>query len=178
VSFRQAGREVIKARVVELKKLSNCLHHPSNNDPLHRMRIAAKRLRYAMELLAPCWGGKLTPLAQEVSELQGSLGELHDCDEWIDDLAARLDRKGAGRADTLTGAAGKREQTRRAAVWLLIHFSKERSKHFREALARWEEWETTGFFAQLESILNEAGETTSVSVSAVDQEAAITHAAS
>jgi hypothetical protein len=161
-----------------LKKLSNCLHHPADNDPLHRMRIAAKRLRYAMELFAPCWGGKLTTLAQEVSELQGSLGELHDCDVWIDDLGARLDRKGAGFTDARAGAAGKREQTRRAAVWLMIHFSKERSKHFREALARWEEWETTGFFAQLDSILNEAGETTSVSVAAEDQEASVTHAAS
>ncbi|HEV7903570.1 MAG TPA: CHAD domain-containing protein [Pyrinomonadaceae bacterium] len=177
VSFREAGREVIGARVVELKKLSNCLHHPSQNDPLHRMRIAAKRLRYAMELFAPCWGGTLTTLAQEVSELQSSLGELHDCDVWIDDLGARLDRKGSGYADGWAGAPGTREQTRRAAVWLLSHFTKERSKHFREALARWEEWETTGFFAQLDSILNEAGETTSVSVAAVDQEASSTHAA-
>ena len=177
VSFRQAGREVIAERVVELKKLSNCLHHPSENDPLHRMRIAAKRLRYAMELFAPCWGGTLTTLAQEVSELQSSLGELHDCDVWIDDLGARLDRKDARVADTIAGAAGRREQTRRAAVWLLSHFTKERSKHFREALARWEEWETTGFFAGLDSILNEAGESTSVSVAVADQEASSTHAA-
>jgi CHAD domain-containing protein len=175
VSFRQAGREVIAARVVKLKKLSNCLHHPSENEPLHRMRIEAKRLRYAMELFTPCWGGTLTSYAHEVSELQSSLGELHDCDVWIDDLGARLDRKGAGFADARAGA---REQTRRAAVWLLSHFTKERSKHFREALARWEEWETTGFFAQLESVLNEAGETVSVSVAAVDQEASSTHAAS
>jgi CHAD domain-containing protein len=177
VSFRQAGHEVIAARVVELKKLSNCLHHPSQNEPLHRMRIAAKRLRYAMELLAPCWGGSLTSYAEEVAELQSSLGELHDCDVWIDDLGARLDGKGARVADAWTGAHGTREQTRRAAVWLLSHFTKERSKHFREALARWEEWETTGFFAQLGSTLNEAVETTSVSVAAVEQEASNTHAA-
>lgn len=187
VSFRQAGREVIKERVVELKELSNCLHHPSVNEPLHRMRIAAKRLRYALELFAPCWGGTLKTYAEEVSELQGSLGELHDCDVWIDDLGARLDRKGARHADAQTGAAGKREQTRRASVWLLSHFTKERSKHFREALGRWEEWETTGFFAQLDSVLDQthAQETAKgatgnkkVTDATGEQEGSATHAAS
>ena len=180
LSFRQAGREVIAERIVELKKLSNCLHHPAENEPLHRMRIAAKRLRYAMELLAPCWGGTLTTYAHEVSELQSSLGELHDCDVWIDDLGARLDRKSARVVDAWTGAAGKREQTRRASVWLLNHFAKERSKHFREALARWEEWETTGFFAQLDSILRQAGETTTASDAGAtsNQDASASQAAS
>jgi CHAD domain-containing protein len=158
VSFGQAGREVIAARVVELKKLSNSLHHPFDSEPLHDMRIAAKRLRYAMELFAPCWGGKLTSYAHEVSELQTSLGELRDCDTWLDDLGARLDRNRSRFADAWTGAAGKGEHIRRASVWLLSHFTKERSKHFRNALDRWEEWETNGFFAQMKCVLNQTQE--------------------
>lgn len=186
LSFRQAGREVIGERIAELKKLSNCLYHPSDNEPLHRMRIAAKRLRYALELFAPCWGGTLKTFAEEVSELQGSLGELHDCDVWIDELGARLDRNGARFADGRAGVAGKREQMRRAALWLLSHFTKERGKHFRVALDRWQDWETSGFFAQLESALeqNETQETATGKDATSDQdatggqEASVTHAAS
>lgn len=155
VSFRQAGRKIIAARVADLQDLSNSLHHPFDSEPLHDMRIAAKRLRYAMELFAPCWGGTLKSYAHDVSELQSSLGELRDCDTWIDDLGARLDRNRPSPANGRTSAANKREELRRAAVWLLDHFTKERGKHFRHALARWEEWETTDFFARLDSILDQ-----------------------
>lgn len=160
VSFRQAGREVITARVAALQELSDSLHHPFDIEPLHAMRIAAKRLRYAMELFAPCWGGKLTACSREVAELQTSLGELRDCDIWIADLGARLDRNRAESTDSAPNSADEQGQVRRAAVWLLNHFTKERGKHFRQSLARWEKWETTAFFARMESVLNKAQEAT------------------
>jgi CHAD domain-containing protein len=177
VSFRQAGREVIAARVAELQELSDSLHHPFDIEPLHTMRIAAKRLRYAMELFAPCWGGKLTACSREVAELQTSLGELRDCDIWIADLGARLDRNRAESVDAAPNSSDEQGQVRRAAVWLLNHFTKERGKHFRQALARWEKWETTAFFARMESVLNKAQNPTTDSDVPVDPEMTVTHAA-
>jgi len=156
VSFRQAGREVVLARLDDLQSLSDSLHHPFDVEPIHQMRIAAKRLRYAMELFAPCWGGRLAPCADEVSEMQAALGELHDCDIWIEDLGARLDRHRDEAANADAEKSAAQAQVRKAAVWLLHHFTKERGKHFRRALARWDKWETTGFFERLASFLNEA----------------------
>lgn len=161
VSFRQAGREIIAARIAELQELSDSLHHPFVSEPLHDMRIAAKRLRYAIELFGQCWSGKLSSYSREVSELQTSLGELRDCDIWIADLGARLDRERAASAPAVTDAADAQGQVRRAAIFLLNHFTKERGNHFRDALARWEEWETTGFFARMESDLDKEPPTTS-----------------
>jgi CHAD domain-containing protein len=152
VSFRQVGRKVIKARVEELREFSNSLHHPFDVEPLHRMRISAKKLRYALELFASCWGGRLTSCSREVAELQTSLGELRDCDLWIDDLGARLDRQRKESA----GDGGRDAQLRLAAIWLLNHFTKERGKHFRQALARWHKWETGGFFERMMELLGEA----------------------
>jgi CHAD domain-containing protein len=149
VSFRQAGREVIESRVEELREFSNSLHHPLDIGPLHRMRIAAKRLRYALEMFAPCWGGRLSSCAREVAELQTSLGELRDCDLWIDDLGARLDR----RREESEGDGGPDARVRLAAIWLLHHFTKERGRHFRRALARWHKWETDGFFERMSETL-------------------------
>jgi CHAD domain-containing protein len=168
VSFRQAGREVVAARIAELQELSDSLHHPFHIEPLHTMRIAAKRLRYAMELFAPCWGGKLTACSREVAELQTSLGELRDCDIWIADLGARLDRNRTESANAVRGAADEPAQVRRAAVWLLNHFTKERGKHFRRALARWEKWETTDFFPRMESVLDTARKSESDSEAATE----------
>lgn len=154
LSFRQAGREVIESRLEELREFSNSLHHPFDSEPLHHMRIATKRVRYALKLFAPCWDGRLSSCSKEVAELQTALGELRDCDIWIADLGVRLDRD----RDESEGAGEQAADSRirLAAIWLLTHFTKKRGKHFRRALARWHKWETGGFFERVREILGEA----------------------
>jgi CHAD domain-containing protein len=152
VSFRRAGREVIESRVEELRGHGNSLHHPFDTEPLHEMRIAAKRLRYALELFAPCWGGRLPSCAREVAGLQTSLGELRDCDLWLADLGARLDRH---REESEGSAQAADAGIRPAAIWLLNHFTRERGRHFRRALARWHKWETGGLFEMMLGLLEE-----------------------
>ena len=112
------------------------------------MRLAAKYLRYAIELFATCWSEPLLRFAKEIAKLQTSLGELHDCDLWIANLGTALQ-------DSAAESAGAKMQERSAAVWLLDYFMKERSDHFRAALARWHEWETTGFQSRLAAILDD-----------------------
>lgn len=146
VSFRQLGRDLIAARLRELQALSTSLYRPLKTKPLHKMRLAAKYLRYAIELFAVCWSEPLLPFAKEIAKLQTSLGELHDCDLWIADLGAALQ-------DSAAQPFGAQMQERSAAVWLLDYFMKERADHFRAALARWHEWETTGFQSRLAAIL-------------------------
>ena len=152
VSFRRAGRAVIESRLEELRGHSNSLHHPFEVEPLHEMRIAAKRLRYALELFAPCWGGRLSSCSREVAELQTALGELHDCDLWLNDLGARLDRQ---HKESDESEADADTRIRPAAIWLLHHFTKERGKHFRRALSRWHKWEIGGFFERMSELLKE-----------------------
>jgi CHAD domain-containing protein len=147
VSFRRAGREIIGAGVAELRELSASLYSPLRSEPLHRLRISAKRLRYAVELFAACRAdGALAPFAKEVARIQSSLGELHDCDVWIEELGGRLGR--AGRE----GDAAAAEQ-RGAAFWLLDYFVSERTRHFQDALERWREWETSAFLSRLSDAL-------------------------
>jgi hypothetical protein len=153
MSFRQAGREVIESRIEELREFSNSLHHPFDVEPLHEMRIAAKRLRYALEMFAQCWGGRLSTCSREVAELQTSLGELRDCDIWLEDLGTRLDRHRDESGVDAGQAADSR--IRLGAIWLLNHFAKERGKHFRRALARWHKWETSWFFERMKDVLRE-----------------------
>ena len=147
LSFRQVGRDIIKAGFRELEDLSTSLYRPFKSKPLHQMRLAAKRLRYAIELFAPCWDYPLEPFAKEIARLQTSLGELHDCDVWIDELGEALRDKGVKSAAA--------QDKRCAAVWLLDYFVKERAEHFRAALARWHEWETTDFHSRLVDTLDD-----------------------
>lgn len=192
VSCRQAGRVVIAAGLRELLDLSPSLYRPHKTKPLHEMRIVAKRLRYAIELFAPCWVGPLAAFAKEIAGLQTSLGELHDCDVWILEIGAQLRaaaRDGGGAAVALdkerigdASSSGdvvsfdaQEAQRRNAAIWLLDYFVAERTHCFRDALARWHEWELTGFHARLAALINNetpAGEFTAAALTPAEAVAA------
>jgi CHAD domain-containing protein len=66
---------------------------PARVEEHHEMRIAAKRLRYAMELFAPAYDGALDRSIRAVKRLQTLLGDLHDCDVWLELLPRFLDRE-------------------------------------------------------------------------------------
>jgi CHAD domain-containing protein len=132
----------------ELAELSPSLYRPNKSKRLHDMRIAAKRLRYALELLSYCErGGEPKELASEVADLQGELGDLHDCDVWTDDLSGRLRQREDLSADR-----------RHASVWLLGHFAEKRARHYVAALNLWHAWEVGGFAARLAACLEVAKE--------------------
>ena len=144
-SFRALGVAVIKERLKDFTDGSRCLYEPYKVKNLHELRILGKRLRYSMELFAVCFGEDLARAAKEIAQMQTSLGELHDCDVWISDLGADLKRlarkKKALEPDEI--------KVRTGATWLLEHFAEERMQHYRDAVARWEQWSTDGFLEGL-----------------------------
>jgi CHAD domain-containing protein len=147
-TFRQVGVEVVSRRLKGLSDGSGCIYDPTRMKELHRLRILAKRLRYAVELFSPCWKDEFKTIAKEVAQMQTSLGGLHDCDMWIAELGARLEKSHQARRH---GHAS--DPNSDAAVWLLRHFARERTDHYRDALARWQEWHATGFLKQFKKLL-------------------------
>jgi len=147
LTYREVARAAILDRLRELEKLSDSLYHPLKVKPLHKMRIAAKKLRYALELFEKCWGRKLILFSSSMAELQSSLGDLHDCDVWIVEFGYDLSNG--------TSESGNRVDASRkiALVWLLDHFVKQRSKHLRRALAHWRDWELNNRSEQLRKII-------------------------
>jgi CHAD domain-containing protein len=148
-TYKAYARSTLLKRLKELEALSPSLYEPQRVKPLHEMRIAAKHLRYAMELFAACWGDHLDVFSRQVARMQSSLGELHDCDLWIEHFGKRLSRlKKRASSERATS-----EDERDAMIWLLSHFSRLRTKHFRAALARWHEWEEKDFCNRLTATL-------------------------
>ena len=146
--FGQLGVGIIDARLKELSAASRCIYFPFEIKELHELRILAKRLRYAIELFAACWGDEMAAIAKEVALLQTSLGEMHDCDVWIESLGRRLKQTARTSLNHEQNARSKE-----GAAWLLRHFAKDRMEHYRDALALWQQWEADGLLHTLKSML-------------------------
>ena len=150
-----------------------CSFMPRAADPeqvvaLHDMRIAAKRLRYILELTAPCFGPYAEKAGKLAKDVQDLLGEIHDCDVQIPETEAFAARLLAEDADTLRVAAGDapdldpgllahaphaREHAGVAA--LLAHLRARRDLLFDRFLELWDELERKGFRARLEFAVTE-----------------------
>jgi CHAD domain-containing protein len=131
LTFADMSRAIILARLKEIEKLSNALFKPLDAEALHDMRIAVKRLRYALELFQRCWGRSMSTHAKRAARIQTALGDLHDCDVWLASAGKQIVR-----------ARKQNEHHRvKGLVALLNHLNKVRTKQLRRALLRWGEWE-------------------------------------
>jgi hypothetical protein len=90
--LRENAERIIAVRAEEVHSFFPAVLDPSNVEDLHDMRIAAKRLRYVLELTAPVFGEGAATAAKRAKKLQDLLGEIHDCDVTI----PRVERHIAG----------------------------------------------------------------------------------
>jgi hypothetical protein len=160
-------------RIVLVRLDELCSFMPAAADPdevvaLHDMRIAAKRLRYVLEVTAPCFGPYAKTATKHVKELQDLLGEIHDCDVQIPETSAFAERLQGADAAALREAAGAAEDLEPAllkqapharehagAAALATHLRARRLLLFDRFLELWAGYERKGFPARLEYAVSE-----------------------
>jgi CHAD domain-containing protein len=87
---------IVSVRLGELRGFVDEALAPDASQAQHDMRIAAKRLRYVLEIFEPCLGEEAETARRAATQLQSVLGDLHDCDlmlakvERIDAVATLL----------------------------------------------------------------------------------------
>ena len=80
---------IVTVRVNELRSFTPAAFDPADVTALHDLRIAAKRLRYILELAGEaCIGPRAKLAAELLKELQEVLGDVHDSDEMLPRLVA------------------------------------------------------------------------------------------
>jgi CHAD domain len=160
-------------RIVLVRLDELCGFMPKAADPdevvaLHDMRIAAKRLRYILEVTGPCFGSYAKSATKLVKELQDLLGEIHDCDVQVPETAAFEERLLAEDVTALHEAAGEAEDLDPALLKqaphardhaglaaLQAHLRARRRLLFDRFLALWGDLERKGFRARLEYAVGE-----------------------
>jgi CHAD domain-containing protein len=89
----QEARKKVVRRLDDYLSFKDYVWQPEKIKALHRMRIAAKHLRYTLENLAPLYGKKINVFIEEAHRIQTVLGELHDLDIWIGQLPFFIAKK-------------------------------------------------------------------------------------
>jgi CHAD domain-containing protein len=94
--LRPNAARIVRTRLDELRGFADAALAPNARGAQHDMRIAAKRLRYVLEIVGPCIGEEAKVARVAAKQLQSTLGDLHDCDlmlakvEHVGSLAALL----------------------------------------------------------------------------------------
>jgi CHAD domain-containing protein len=78
---------IVQVRLDELRGFAEAALAPDASEAQHDMRIAAKRLRYLLEIFAPCLGDDADAARRAAKQLQSVLGEIHDCDVMLPKVA-------------------------------------------------------------------------------------------
>jgi CHAD domain-containing protein len=78
--LRPNASRIVRTRLEELRDLADRALAPGAAAAQHDMRIAAKRLRYVLEVVGPCIGEEAKAARDAARRLQSVLGDLRDCD--------------------------------------------------------------------------------------------------
>ena len=158
-----ALRRIAETRLDELHSFERAVHDPEAIEELHDMRIAAKRLRYVLEMSEPVLGPPAAKGAKQAKRLQDVLGEIHDCDEHLplverhiarlreEDAAAvqRVAKRNAADLDPVALREAPHRRHYAGLEALAAYLRARREVLYRRFVREWTRLEKAGFRASL-----------------------------
>ncbi len=160
------AERIVRVRLGELYSFMPKAADAAEITALHDMRIAAKRLRYILEITHPCFGPDAAAAVKPVKQLQEVLGDVHDCDVQLPEVAAFLeelvaqDVAVAGESPKDLAKAPNR-RTYAGLVALQVHLRARRNALFEQFLELWRDYERKGFAARLAFAISERSQSQS-----------------
>ncbi len=146
-----------------LKRLEAFLsHEESLADPLaqdrhHEMRIDAKRFRYTLEVCRAAYQGRLDGYLGTIKRIQTLLGDIHDCDVWIDHLPVMLEEERA-EIRRLVRVDGPLAQLEAGVEFLRLQRRKSRQRFFNELVDLWKELEEKEYWQGLAALVRSSAD--------------------
>ena len=117
----------------------------------HEMRICAKKLRYTMEAFAPGYENKLEKEIETIKAFQDVLGEMHDCDVWIEYIPKFIDET---KAKNKTKKKNEMPKMEKALLNYLNYVNERRKEQYNQFVFLWNENKKSNFFNQLRKTIS------------------------
>ncbi len=156
--------ELVVSRLARLRKNVPAALEPNAVTEQHQMRVAAERLRYALELTAEALGSQAHSARRSARALQAVLGEIRDCDialpevrEQIrlleeEDVETILDRASGSRdLDPILVQGAPNRAAYRGLELLVVHLLTRRQMMFERFRRLWLEQSRQGVWVSLEA---------------------------
>jgi hypothetical protein len=163
-----SAARIVSTRLDEMLAFESCLADADAVYALHQMRIAAKRLRYTMEMFQDAYNGfshygkPFAAAIEEIRALQELLGEIHDADVLVPQLTehlARLLRKGYGenaKGEPRVGVHLVDFEACQGLLTLCRETQAARDTRFQQLKERWAQLQTQTYFDTLRALLEKA----------------------
>ena len=131
------------------------IEQPERSEELHQMRIAAKKLRYSLEIFAPLYSGALNEPLATAKEVQKILGDIHDCDVWIGSLPLFVEEE-RQRTEDYFGHCRQFGRIASGLDYFRAEKIRERQKHYEKFVNYWREVKALGVWEKLHHALTHA----------------------
>jgi len=167
---------IARTKINELYSWQECVNQPYALRELHNLRIAAKRLRYTLEIFADFLPAECQSAHTELVQLQEELGQVHDSDVMIALLRLCL----TSQEGAINKQALQKEQKKQAKSFLppdliptlldtnvapdaaqrygleqlLSRTEQEREKHYQEFYQHWQDLQEQDFQQRVLAILD------------------------
>jgi hypothetical protein len=140
----------------KLLAFEDCLEDADDQERHHRMRIAAKRLRYTLEISRPLYQGRADEAIGVIKKVQTLLGEVHDCDVWVAHVDAFLAEE-RRRMAACFGSPRPFARVKPGLIYLRQNRSHARRAVFEELVDYWRALRGQDFWRQLGALVRDEG---------------------
>lgn len=148
----QVGYKKIQSRLDEFLFYEVFIFDPSRISELHQMRIKAKRLRYSLEVFSDLYQHE-TDFALDITrQVQEYLGDIHDCDVWINFLPDFLDKE-FDRIKKFYGYSSPFSRIKPGIEYLINNREKERKRLYNDFINDWKKWKFDETWLNLRKVL-------------------------
>ena len=121
------------------------------------MRIAAKKLRYVLEICNPAYEERLSASIKTAKKMQSMLGEVHDCDVWMDFISQfAIEEK--QRTMDYFGGSGPFELIEPGLMYLGRERQEHREKKYEQLVTYWEKVKANRVWEDMLSLVEACAE--------------------
>jgi CHAD domain-containing protein len=142
-SVIKKSSEHMTYRLDEFLALSGCVYQESEVLKHHEMRIYAKKLRYTMEAFSPLYKDGLEKEIRVLKGFQDLLGEMHDCDVWLNFLSNFAALKPTTQRELNSS------EFKQAITQFSVYLKERKKSQYAYFTKLWAETESQDFFGRL-----------------------------